>query len=448
VERIRRARRLLDATGSRALLEVDGGITRETIARCRAAGADTFVAGNAVFGAADPQREIGALREVADAALLRTADRDAFMPLSSPSSLMTARRQWQIVLGVVAVLALGLWAATRLLGDELFTSRSGSRAPQFTARTLDAQPAPRTLADYKGKVVLLNVWATWCPPCREEMPSIEALHRDFGPARLEVVAVSVDDAASTQKVRDFVREFGTHLRRAAGSRGDIQRIYATTGVPENFVIGADGVVRKKAYAQDWNSSENRALVARLLDEAGATRRGAPAADRRRATHGGRPAAAPSMTDGPARGLGRAGRAGRAGGVHRAARQQGGRARPRRGALARRERRADEHLGDGARGPDLDGHRAPGGGAGAVRARVSGPRASSCSWARSRRCCAARSHRRARHAAARAACRRTSSCRCAARVRVREVRPRPSRCALARADAPAPRVRAARAASTP
>jgi ribulose-phosphate 3-epimerase len=72
VDKIARAR-LLDATGSRALLEVDGGISRETIARCRAAGADTFVAGNAVFAAADPQGEIGALRAAADASLLRTA---------------------------------------------------------------------------------------------------------------------------------------------------------------------------------------------------------------------------------------------------------------------------------------------------------------------------------------------------------------------------------------
>jgi len=73
VDKIARARRMLDATGSHALLEVDGGISRETIARCRAAGADTFVAGNAVFAAADPQGEIGALRAAADASLLRTA---------------------------------------------------------------------------------------------------------------------------------------------------------------------------------------------------------------------------------------------------------------------------------------------------------------------------------------------------------------------------------------
>lgn len=69
VERIRRARALLNSTGSRAALEVDGGISRETIAACAAAGADTFVAGNAVFSAADPAAEIGKLRELAEAAV-------------------------------------------------------------------------------------------------------------------------------------------------------------------------------------------------------------------------------------------------------------------------------------------------------------------------------------------------------------------------------------------
>jgi peroxiredoxin len=182
---------------------------------------------------------------------------------------MTAQRQWQIVLGVVFTLGLALWAATRFLGDELFHVDVGSRAPDFTARTLDARPATRTLADYRGQVVLLNVWATWCPPCREEMPSMQALHRDFAPRGFKVVAVSIDDAASTQKVRDFVREFGLTFDVLHDPPGDIQRIYATTGVPENFVLGADGVVRKKAYAQNWNSPENRALIARLLDEAGA-----------------------------------------------------------------------------------------------------------------------------------------------------------------------------------
>ena len=81
--------------------------------------------------------------------------------------------------------------------------------------------------------------------------------------------LAIDDAGAEQKVRDFVKEFGITFDVVHDPAGQIQKTYATTGVPENFVIGADGTVRKKAYAQDWNSPENRALIARLLDEAGA-----------------------------------------------------------------------------------------------------------------------------------------------------------------------------------
>jgi peroxiredoxin len=133
-----------------------------------------------------------------------------------------------------------------------------------------SDPAVRTLADYRGQVVLVNVWATWCAPCREEVPSMQALYRDFAPRGFKIVAVSIDEGAGdAAKVRDFMRGFGVTFDVLHDPAGAIQKTYQTTGVPENFVIGADGVVRKKAYAQNWNGPENRALIARLLDEAGA-----------------------------------------------------------------------------------------------------------------------------------------------------------------------------------
>jgi peroxiredoxin len=190
---------------------------------------------------------------------------------------VTARGQWAVVLGVVAALALGVWVATRTLGDELFPVAVGSRAPDFRAAVIQAtvppranQPAAvRTLADYKGQVVLVNIWATWCGPCREEIPSIQALYRDFAPRGFKVVAVSVDDAGKAAAVQQFMRGFGVTFDVLHDPAGDIQKAYQATAVPENFVIGPDGVVRKKAYGQDWNAPENRALIARLLDEAGA-----------------------------------------------------------------------------------------------------------------------------------------------------------------------------------
>ncbi|HEY0779097.1 MAG TPA: TlpA disulfide reductase family protein [Gemmatirosa sp.] len=190
---------------------------------------------------------------------------------------MTARQQWTIIGAIVALLGGGLWVASRTLGEELFPISVGGPAPAFTANALQtaapggvaARPAAgaRGLADYRGQVVLLNIWATWCGPCRAEIPSLEALYRDFGPRGFKIVAVSVDEGADApQKIREFLAPYHVTYDVLHDSAGTIQKTYQTTGVPENFVIGADGVVRKKAYAQDWNSPENRALIGRLLDE--------------------------------------------------------------------------------------------------------------------------------------------------------------------------------------
>lgn len=184
---------------------------------------------------------------------------------------MTARGQWAVVGVVVAVLAAALFAATHFLGDEIFPIEVGTKAPAFTANTIAATPTTKSLADYKGQVVLVNVWATWCIPCRQELPSMQALYKEFAPRGFKIVAVSIDEAHDTQKVRDFVKEFGLTFDVLQDAPGTIQQTYQTTGVPENFLVGADGVIRKKSYTQDWSSEANRALVARLLDEAGATR---------------------------------------------------------------------------------------------------------------------------------------------------------------------------------
>jgi peroxiredoxin len=192
---------------------------------------------------------------------------------------MTTRSQWLVVLGVVVTLAGGLTAATILLGDELFPIEPGSRAPAMTAVTLDTPPATMTLADYAGDVVLLNIWGTWCAPCAWEMPSMERLHQVYADSGLSIVAVSVDPAGMEDAIRDSVRSWGVTFDVLHDPAKEIWRAYRLTGVPETFVIGRDGIVRRKVYAQDWSSASNRALVAQLLREERPA--GAPATDRSR-----------------------------------------------------------------------------------------------------------------------------------------------------------------------
>ena len=178
---------------------------------------------------------------------------------------MTGRQQLAVaalVVGVVCAIAFG---ATRYLRKELFPVQLGSKAPNFSAVTLDSVPKQKTLADYKGQVVLLNVWATWCGPCREEMPSMEKLHREFGPQGLAIVAVSVDDPGNEKAILAFAKEFNLTFEILHDPGKVTARHYQVTGYPESFIIGKEGTIRRKVFAAaDWSSETNRALIRELL----------------------------------------------------------------------------------------------------------------------------------------------------------------------------------------
>jgi len=177
---------------------------------------------------------------------------------------MTARQQWSVVGAIVAVMAIGLLVASHYMKDELFPVTIGSTAPDFHAKVL-GERRYKSIADYKGQVVLLNVWATWCAPCQAELPSLERLYRAYGDKGLKLVAVSIDDYVSEDSIRAFAKTFGITFEILHDSTHAIERIYQTTGYPESFVIGREGTIRKKWIGpDDWNSEGNRALVAQLL----------------------------------------------------------------------------------------------------------------------------------------------------------------------------------------
>lgn len=183
---------------------------------------------------------------------------------------MSARRQWLVVGAVVAALGLGLWALTVRLGDELFPVRIGDAAPTFAATPVGAgadSTRLAALADYAGEVVLLNIWATWCGPCRVEMPSMQRLQEQLGPRGLRIVAVSVDDPGASGKIRAFADELGLTFTLLHDPSKAIERTYQTTGVPETFLIGRDGTIRRRSIgAEDWASAANVAQLERMLAE--------------------------------------------------------------------------------------------------------------------------------------------------------------------------------------
>ena len=176
---------------------------------------------------------------------------------------MTNRQQWTLIVSVVMTALFGIALAIKLR-PQLNLIEVGTTAPDFAAVQLPTGRAA-TIEDYRGKVVLLNIWATWCPPCKVEMPSMEHLHRKLAGTDFRLVAVSVDEDDSTV-VNKFVKDMGLTFEILHNRDGSIRRIYQTTGVPESFVIDRDGVIVKKVIgAADWNAPVNENLIRRLLD---------------------------------------------------------------------------------------------------------------------------------------------------------------------------------------
>lgn len=180
---------------------------------------------------------------------------------------MTLRQQWAFVGAIVTVLFGGLGTGAYVMRDELFPVDVGSRAPAFEARSVDGSNLVRRFDDYRGKVVVLNIWATWCTPCIVEMPSFERLRRQIPDSDLKVVAVSIDEWVGADSVQRFAKGLGLTYEILLDSLRSIDRAYQTTGVPETFVIARDGTIRKKWIGPtEWASDANLALVRGLLSE--------------------------------------------------------------------------------------------------------------------------------------------------------------------------------------
>lgn len=137
-------------------------------------------------------------------------------------------------------------------------------APDFTLPDLEGNQI--SLSTYKGRVVLLNFWATWCPPCRLEMPTMEKAYRKYRDKGFEVVAVSVD-AGPKSSVKSFLREFGLSFQVLLDPDMETLRAYRGFSLPMTVVIDRQGVIRSRELGyRDWSDGESTKLFQRLLSE--------------------------------------------------------------------------------------------------------------------------------------------------------------------------------------
>lgn len=155
-------------------------------------------------------------------------------------------------------MALTAWSAAPALGAD------AQLAPDYSARGL-GNDDEATLAGLRGKVVLLNTWATWCAPCRVEMPDFEAFYQRYRDSGLEVVGVNIDEGEVDEKVQRFVERMGVSFAIWRDPRNRFAKRFRVLGVPETLLVDRDGmIVRRWSGPMDPAAPDNLASIEQAL----------------------------------------------------------------------------------------------------------------------------------------------------------------------------------------
>jgi len=170
---------------------------------------------------------------------------------------------------IVFVMILGPLEASRADVAELLVRlklsgyRTGTTPPEFRGTTVDSRTI--SLASLRGKVVLLNFWASWCSECRSEMPMFEQLHREFAAQGLSVIGINAREG--TEVIRGYAKELRLTFSLVLDPRGEINAAYGVIGLPATFLIGRDGrPVARAVGPRDWTSPPAKAIIQALLSD--------------------------------------------------------------------------------------------------------------------------------------------------------------------------------------
>lgn len=162
------------------------------------------------------------------------------------------RVKWKHAIPIAIGLLIVFFLTEHLLADEKteIGIEMGNIAPDFEITTLEGEKVK--LSDYRGKPVMLNFWATWCPPCRQEMPDMEQLHQEN-----EIVVLGInllDTEINENSVQKFVDQFGLTFDIGLDGDGAVALEYRINPIPTTFMIDADGIIQHKSYgAMDYDT---------------------------------------------------------------------------------------------------------------------------------------------------------------------------------------------------
>jgi peroxiredoxin len=173
-------------------------------------------------------------------------------------------RQFNLLIVIAMLLFLGS-GCEKIAGlNKPGRMEIGKPAPDFALA--DVSGRTWQLSDLKGKVVFVNFWATWCKPCRDEMPSMEALNRAMAGQPFQMLAIVFND--DLKMADSFARRLGATFPVLANPGQELSAAYMITGVPETFLIDADGILQHKFIGPyDWDTPEMRSLVQGLVNSA-------------------------------------------------------------------------------------------------------------------------------------------------------------------------------------
>ena len=169
------------------------------------------------------------------------------------------RKNTQLLLTILLVLIACVFLIVFLRGERDSTLRTtepiqpGLEVPNFTFPDINGKEV--SLSDHRGKVVLVNVWATWCPPCRQEMPSMQSLYEKFKGESFEILAVSIDSDGRAA-VAPFMGKMNLTFPALLDPGETIRPLYGITGVPESFIIDKQGILVEKIIGPiNWATPE-------------------------------------------------------------------------------------------------------------------------------------------------------------------------------------------------
>ncbi len=177
---------------------------------------------------------------------------------------VAARRRLIVIVGGLAILALA-FGVVWLQSSKYEPLVVGMTAPDFSLP--DLQGRTQRLSDHRGKVVLLNFWATWCKPCKEEMPSMQVLWENLKNQDFVMLAVSMDRVTTTKDIPPFVESLKLSFPILTDSWGQTDKRYKLMGVPETYIIDQNGMLREKVIGpRDWTRPESIDTIVRLLQK--------------------------------------------------------------------------------------------------------------------------------------------------------------------------------------